>query len=97
MSEAVFTLLNIVVARFKPRDDISASAKRGHAARTRTLHSAESGLQHLLLCRKQTFLGISADGISLVSVFNQGPVSVISFNELFSISNPLLDVLVAEH
>ena len=35
----MFTLVNIAVARFKPRDDISTSAKRGHAARTQMLHA----------------------------------------------------------
>ena len=44
----------------------------------------------LLLYKRQTFLGISVDGISLVSLFNQGPANVISFGELFSISNRLL-------
>ena len=46
-------------------------------------------------CKKQTVLGIRADGISLVSLFNQGPASVTSFGELFSISNRL-SILVAE-
>ena len=93
MSEAAFTLLNLTVARFRPRDDVSASAKWGYAARTRTLHAkGQIRFATVLLWKRRTFLGISADGISVVSLFNQGPASVINFGELFSISNHLLKV-----
>ena len=60
--------------------------------RERYTQSKESSSQQYCYAKKQTFLSVSADGISVVSLLNQGPASVINFGELFSISNHLLKV-----